>query len=129
MNPLNLSSPTLGCPNVYTASNLSSIDSSPCNAKTAAKRTASAPPRLWPATGRWGFSWISVGHVSSFCRPRAFMKPQWTLPMLANSYQDKSKSVRQSSALKGSVPLNTTKIVSGSVVLSWNMKPCVDNVC
>nr|GMC99256.1 hypothetical protein Iba_chr05eCG3960 [Ipomoea batatas] len=107
MNPLNLSSPTLGCPNVYTASNLSSIDSSPCNAKTAAKSTASAPPRL----------------------PRAFMKPQWTLPMLANSYQDKSKSVRQSSALKGSVPLNTTKIVSGSVVLSWNMKPCVDNVC
>nr|GMC65409.1 hypothetical protein Iba_scaffold747361CG0010 [Ipomoea batatas]GMC95097.1 hypothetical protein Iba_chr05cCG5240 [Ipomoea batatas]GMD00971.1 hypothetical protein Iba_chr05fCG2990 [Ipomoea batatas]GME09788.1 hypothetical protein Iba_scaffold9135CG0010 [Ipomoea batatas] len=117
MNPLNLSSPTLGCPNVYTASNLSSIDSSPCNAKTAAKSTASAPPRLWPVT-------------MNFVRlPRAFMKPQWTLPMLANSYQDKSKSVRQSSALKGSVPLNTTKIVSGSVVLSWNMKPCVDNVC
>ncbi|KAL5977007.1 hypothetical protein ACLOJK_021345 [Asimina triloba] len=46
--PPNFSSPTLGCPNVYSPSILNNIPPSSCMAKIAGKRTASALPRLWP---------------------------------------------------------------------------------
>ncbi|GER40180.1 calcium-transporting ATPase type 2C member 2 [Striga asiatica] len=49
------------------------------------------------------------------------MKPPWILPTPLNSYHEMSTSVRQSSVLKGSVPLNATVIRLGPTFLFWKI--------